>query len=464
MVTRWNYDNLQEWIKNDCDKIIGEQIIDLDISDNDLRKIPKEIFKLTQLETFNCNGNQIKKIPKEIKHLIKLERFECSGNQIKNIPKEIKHLIKLEDFECIGNQIKKIPKKLCNLINLNTFMCGGNNIKKIPKEINNLKNLKIFYCNDNKIKKITKEICENIHLVDLDCSKNEIKKISKEIDKLIHLSEFQCSENKIRNIPKEICNLFNLKHFHCPYNKIRNIPKEIGNLTQLETFYCYNNEITTIPIEITNCRYLNKFSFDNNEIDYIQPQIRRWLNRFKHEQQIYSDTQSVHNHAIQEGVSKSINYITSIKPTIQICQLQKLIIENPYLEERVKCLLFEYIDNKEVHTILNITFEELLLSVYDFIEKNENKEELYKIMNVEMSEANCKCFTGRISRLINVLNGFDEHIEIHIADNEQIGNIISIIRNNFDEDDENEFKRRVKEELTMRAYSEEIINEWINNI
>jgi len=86
-------------------------------------------------------------------------------------------------------------------------------------------------------------------------------------------------------------------------------------------------------------------------------------------------------------------------------------------------------------------------------------------MNIEMTEANCKCFTGRISRLINVLNGFDEHIEIHIADNEQIGNIISIIRNNLGEDyEENEFKRLVKEELSMRQYSEETINEWINNI
>ena len=105
-------------------------------------------------------------------------------------------------------------------------------------------------------------------------------------------------------------------------------------------------------------------------------------------QQLYADTQSVHNHAIQEGVSKSINYITSIKPTIQITQLKDLIINNQYLDEHVKSLLFEYIDNKEVHSVLNITFEELLLCVYNFIKRNENKEELYKIMNEEISEAN----------------------------------------------------------------------------
>jgi len=210
---------------------------------------------------------------------------------------------------------------------------------------------------------------------------------------------------------------------------------------------------------------LRKFYFDGNEIDYIQPQIIRWLNRFKHGQEIYYDTQSVHNHSIQEGVSNSINYITSIKPSIQIEQLKELIINNQYLNEQTKRLLFEYIDTKEVHTILNITFEELLLSVYNFIEKNENKEELFKIMNDEISEANCKCFTGRISRLINVLNGYDEHIEIHIADNEQIGNIIILIKNDLGENyDEKEFKRRVRAELSMRNYSEDVINEWLDNI
>jgi len=259
--------------------------------------------------------------------------------------------------------------------------------------------------------------------------------------------------------------LANLQIFYCYSNQIKNIPKEISYLKRLQSFYCSNNQIKEIPIEIINCIHLRDFSYYDNEINYIQPQIRRWLNRLKHGQKIYQDTQSVHNHSIQEGVSKSINYITSIKPSIQIEQLKEIIINNSYLNEHVKRLLFEYMDNKEVHSILNITFEELLLSVYDFIEKNENKEELYKIMNDEISESNCKCFTGCISRLINVLNGYDEHIEIHIADNEQIGNIIILIKNDLGEDyNEDEFKRRVHDELTMRNYSEEVINEWLTDI
>ena len=43
-------------------------------------------------------------------------------------------------------------------------------------------------------------------------------------------------------------------------------------------------------------------------------------------------------------------------------------------------------------------------------------------MNIEITDALCKCFTERISRLVNCLNGFDDNIKINISDNEQTYN------------------------------------------
>jgi len=391
-------------------------------------------------------------------------KYKDLQNWIKNGCDEniINQVIKLNISH---NGLTNIPKEISYLTHLQTFYCDNNQIEEIPKEIRYLTQLKMFNCSWNNIIKIPEEICYLTQLQDFLCHNNQIKKIPKEISYLTQLQQFHCSFNEIKEIPIEICYLTRLQEFFCYHNQINAIPKEIHYLIHLQSFWCDNNVINEIPIEIMNCIGLTIFHFENNEIDYIQPQIIRWLNTMHHSQKIYADTQSVHNHSIQEGVSNSINYITSIKPSIQIEQLKELIFNNQYLNEHVKRLLFEYIDNKEVHTILNITFEELLLSVYDFIEKNENKEELYKIMNDEISESNCKCFTGRISRLINVLNGYDEHIEIHIADNEQIGNIIILIKNELGENyDEIEFKKRIHEELTMRQYSEDVINEWLDNI
>jgi hypothetical protein len=41
------------------------------------------------------------------------------------------------------------------------------------------------------------------------------------------------------------------------------------------------------------------------------------------------------------------------------------------------------------------------------------------------------CFTGRISRLVNCLSGFDDIINIGISDSEQLGIIISVVKNHL---------------------------------
>ena len=53
--------------------------------------------------------------------------------------------------------------------------------------------------------------------------------------------------------------------------------------------------------------------------------------------------------------------------------------------------------------------------------------EIQKRLNEEMQESECKCFTGRISRLVNCLSGYSYKVEIKISENEEISNIISII-------------------------------------
>ena len=83
----------------------------------------------------------------------------------------------------------------------------------------------------------------------------------------------------------------------------------------------------------------------------------------------------------------------------------------------------DYSSDESVHSILNLTFKEILLAVYQKIINHEHKLEILEILNEEMKSAECKCFTGRITRLVNCLSGFDNDVVIKIADNEQIGNV-----------------------------------------
>ncbi|MEK6646878.1 MAG: hypothetical protein AABY84_09430, partial [Candidatus Firestonebacteria bacterium] len=99
------------------------------------------------------------------------------------------------------------------------------------------------------------------------------------------------------------------------------------------------------------------------------------------------------------------------------------------------------------------------------IHENKHRNEIKKILNNEIRDSINMCFTGRISRLINSLNGFDKDVIITISDTEQISQIILLIRDQLGSKYTIETHRElVKKELEERHFDSHVINEWINNI
>lgn len=145
------------------------------------------------------------------------------------------------------------------------------------------------------------------------------------------------------------------------------------------------------------------------------------------------------------------------------------VLKDNILTDEVKKIIVDYFNSEEIHCLLNITFSELFLYVW---QRCKDNNEIRVILNSEISDSYgtrgaylwlCKCFTGRISRLLNCLNGFYPDIQINISNNEQISNIILLLMkkyaNNFEL-----LKEEIKKELKERNYSDEIINEWLNYI
>jgi hypothetical protein len=219
------------------------------------------------------------------------------------------------------------------------------------------------------------------------------------------------------------------------------------------------------------------------------------LNRVngKTSQHVYQDSQSVHNHSIQLGIINAVTLLTQSKPTIKLSQVIEAIVceakettsksneENEsnqltQFQPKSKQLLLEYISNPEVHGTFQLTFAELLVAVWSHIltYSKEVRNEIWKVLDTEMQDAECKCFTGRMSRLVNCLNGFDDRIKIHISNNEQIGNIIAVEKTRLELLDSSSkmtetelvalIKTNVALALKERAYSDAVIQEWIEYI
>jgi Leucine-rich repeat (LRR) protein len=421
--------------------------------------------------TLDLSHLRLNELPPKLFELISLTHLELNGNELLNIPKELGQLNALTHLDLSGNQLLAIPKEIGQLSSLIYLDLHNNQLLAIPKEIGQLNSLTMLDLSYNKLVNIPKKIGQLSSLTYLNLNSNQLLAIPEEIGQLSSLTVLDLSLNQLVNIPKEIGLLSSLTQLNLWNNKLTNIPKEIGQLNSLTILYLSYNQLTSLPIELIQLRHTIIYFYEN-PIEYIPPNLLRSLVSDRNDyQKVYSDGQNVHNHSIQDGISKSINYIMNQKPIFTEEQLNEFIIKNKYLSEPTKQLLFEYSENPDIHSRFGLSFSELLLNVFSLIENHqeyqENKEEIYSILNAEMADAQCKCFTGRVSRLVNCLNGFDPNIIIHISNSEQIGNIICLIQRQLEVSGEYSVESHqdlVRKELLERGYDELVINDWVNAI
>jgi hypothetical protein len=102
--------------------------------------------------------------------------------------------------------------------------------------------------------------------------------------------------------------------------------------------------------------------------------------------------------------------------------------------------------------------------VLDYINNHPNKSELVKILTNEMNESKGKCFQGVLSRLISVLSGYHEGVSINISNNEQIGNIVIMLKRNEPFLSIDQFIKLFRSELEERSYDKATIDEWVNHV
>ena len=152
-----------------------------------------------------------------------------------------------------------------------------------------------------------------------------------------------------------------------------------------------------------------------------------------------------------ESIRESVICLLNDKYQISDNDIKQQILDNPYI--LCKEQLFEYIDCENEYSTLYCTFKDLFIKVYGRIINNEHVDVLWKRLNEEMIESDCKCYTGRLNRLINVLNGFYEDIKINISDNEQIS-IKNKLSNEDELSDEDEIMKQYTKECTKECTKE----------
>ncbi len=399
-----------------------------------------------------------------IDNLRLLTELDLSKNRLSKLPDEIGNLTLLKKLVLESNKLRTVPSKIGNLTQLTHLNLTDNRrLTVLPNQIGNLLQLTELYLSCNALLSLPTEIGNLMNLTELHLSFNKLRELPREIGNLTQITYLDLGFNELVILPAEIGNLRQITYMDLSGNQLTELPREIGNLTGLTYLDIHMNNLIVLPLEIVNLTELTMFYYHRNAIEnLLHPIINRFIDRFINlvvgrDGNIYNDDQNIHAASIQKSIKDSIfNLMKNYNDEYELNYLA-----NDVLTQKTKEALAEYCDNKDVHSILNITFEELLKSVFIEIESfdEENQKNILEILNQEMEDSICKCFTGRISRLINCLSGFSDKVSIKISTNEEISNIIVVLRNKIDNIDE--LKRAISVEMTERGYDEATINEWL---
>ncbi len=199
-----------------------------------------------------------------------------------------------------------------------------------------------------------------------------------------------------------------------------------------------------------------------NPIEIPTIQIQRMLNRINtnHNSSIYNNGQNVHDTEIQRTVCDSVQSL--LKDPKYNFIIEDLI--NSSLNKKTIEFLVDYCQDQTVHSVHLITYGELLSLVWNRINQSTHKTELMRILEEQIADSECKCFTGRFNRTLSVLVGFFDDIKINISDKSRISAIILNSKDKIIPYDPIKHKDAATKDLLEAGYVESEFKDWIEAI
>ncbi|GBB94024.1 hypothetical protein RclHR1_22770003 [Rhizophagus clarus] len=241
---------------------IGSSITELSLAHSKLNELPDRLLEdLVSLEKLDLSNNQLTKIPNSIGSLKKLAHFSCKNNTLSALPSEIGSLTALRVLDIHCNNLRSLPPEIWYCAGLVTLNVSSNLLEQFPmrptsfpdvnQSINSVrpnsylsKSLRALYLGDNVLTtEIFSAVSQFIELRILNLSFNLLDEIPTGGIVNPHLTELYLSGNEIPSLPDDIEKLANLRVLHVNGNKLQTLPAELSKIRKLVVLDVGNNAL-----------------------------------------------------------------------------------------------------------------------------------------------------------------------------------------------------------------------------
>lgn len=243
------------------------------LDSNQIRDLPKSLFRLEQLRKLTLSDNQLSRITADFASLVNLQELDVSKNDISQVTESIKHCKNLQVLDLSNNPLQDLPQSLTCLKNLTHLSLNDSSITRLPHDIGGLINLESLEMRENFLQQLPDSIGELQNLRILDMGNNNLDSVPESISQLLNLEELRMDCNDICEITSEIGNLKKLTELDLSENKLERLPQEIGCLVSITDFYLSQNQLDYLPDGIGNLKKLTTLKLDQNRLAQLTVSI-----------------------------------------------------------------------------------------------------------------------------------------------------------------------------------------------
>mmetsp|Transcript_62291 Transcript_62291/g.148712 ORF Transcript_62291/g.148712 Transcript_62291/m.148712 type:complete len:745 (+) Transcript_62291:101-2335(+) len=238
-------------------------ITKLDVSNNSLTSLPKEIEKLVDCSVILASGNRLAEVPVELVSL-PLKALHLGSNALCQVPDGIAACSSLVELVLSGNRLQTLPQDIARMANLEVLDVCKNQLRALPPLPPRLLRLK---AGENSLSALAK--MELPRLQELDVSKNKISRLDAHALASLHkLVTLKLDENALSQLPSFPADA-SLDCLSAAFNALVELPPSLCGCSRLSVVLVHNNQLQALPEGMADLRCLNTLDVSNNNLGQL---------------------------------------------------------------------------------------------------------------------------------------------------------------------------------------------------